>query len=101
MFSRYNKAIETGIGSALMVGVVVLGTVQHLPSAVVIGSVVGLAVLTTFKTWWVPNGSPVTEERRYEAMASVYDVGQEAVVHPATESWRDPAGRHRPVRSGA
>ena len=100
MFSRYNKAIETGIGSALMVGVVVLGTVQQLPAAIVIGAVAGLAVLTTFKTWWVPNGSPVVEERRYEAIASVHDVGQD-VVHPASDSWRDPAGRHRPVRSGA
>ena len=119
MFSRYNKAIEAGIGSLLTVGVVALGFVQDLPAGIVIGVTVGLGILTTFKVWWVPNDTGRSErraerrperrsERRSEAVAPVRDVSDSpdrrdaVVLASASDAWLDEQkGRHqRSARQG-
>ncbi|TSD96053.1 hypothetical protein FOS14_16960 [Skermania sp. ID1734] len=98
--AKYNKAIETGIGTALMVGIVVLGYVQHLPSAVVIGVSVGLAVMTTAKTWWVRNDiAAVPAAGIAEEAVETRKRRRSRLPEPAeSQEWSEPAsaaGRHQ------
>jgi hypothetical protein len=106
--ARNAKALETAIGSGLLVGTLAMDHASMLPGNVTPWLATGIAFFTVFRTWLVRNEDTI--EKVADAVEDLYEDVRE--IHPTdlpvnpppprpydpaevqTEQWQAPYGHH-------